>query len=206
MNLNLAPRAYQKQNIHTVGGVKRFTLTVPPVWAGSKAAQGMTLPQLIVAVAVGSLILMVMAMVFMTSARSFAAMGNYVDMDSTSRNALDHMSLEIRQAGALTEFSPTHLKFATTPGQTNSFLVYDWNSASGLLTEWNTGDTVTNTVLSGCDQLAFSLYNSAFAPTTNLSQSKGLSVNWQCSRTVLGRKSTTENMQQALIVIRNKQS
>jgi hypothetical protein len=33
-----------------------------------------------------------------------------------------------------------------------------------------------------------------------------LSVNWKCSRTILGNKSTTEDMQQALIVIRNKLS
>lgn len=196
MNFKFAPRAYQKHNVHAAGpadGLKRLMPT-----------QGMTLPEMMVAVAIGSLILIVMATLFMSSARSFAAVSNYVNMDSTSRNALDQITLEIRQAGALTEFSPTHLKFATAPGQTNSFLVYDWDSGTGLLTEWKTGESVTNTLLTGCDQLAFSLYNSSFAPTTNLSQGKGLSVNWQCSRTVLGKKSTTENVQQALIVIRNK--
>jgi hypothetical protein len=115
------------------------------------------------------------------------------------------MTLEIRQAGALTEFSSTHLKFAR-PGQTNSFLVYDWNSATRQLTEWKTGYAKTNTLLTECDLIAFSLYNASFLPTTNLSKSKGLSVNWKCSRTILGRKSTTEDMQQALIVIRNKAS
>src|SRR4030095_1763500 len=105
-----------------------------------------------------------------------------------SRNALDQMSLKIRQAGALTEFSPIHLKFAAVPGQTNSFLVYDWDSATGSLMEWKTGDSTTNTLLTGCDQLAFSLYNAVFAPTTNVLESKGLAVNWNCSRTILGRK------------------
>ena len=166
----------------------------------------MALPEMMVAVGVGSLILMVMATVFMTSTRGFAAMSNYVDMDASSRNALDHMSQEVRQAGALTEFSSIHLKFAASPTQTNSFLVYDWDSTSGSLTEWKTSDSTTNTLLSGCDQFAFSLYDSSFAATTNLSQGKGLSVNWKCSRTILGQKSTTEDMQQALIVIRNKPS
>jgi prepilin-type N-terminal cleavage/methylation domain-containing protein len=189
MNFKLAPQASEKHNVHAA--------------VRSMSIAGMTLPEMMVAVAIGSIILIVMATVFMTSARSFAAVSNYVDMDSTSRNALDHITLQIRQAGALTEFSPTHLKFASTPGQTNSFLVYDWDSATGVLTESKTGET-TNNLLTGCDQLAFSLYNSSFASTTNLSQGKGLSVNWQCSRTVLGKKSTTENMQQALIVIRNK--
>ena len=162
----------------------------------------MTLVELMVAIAVGSLILAVIATASMTSALWFASLANYVDMDVKSRNALDQMTLKIRQAGALTEFSPTHLKFAES-GQTNSFLVYDWDAATGSLLEWNTGDSTTNTLLTGCEQLTFSLYNSSFASTTNLSQSKGLSVNWKCSRTVLGR-TTTEDMQQALIVIRNK--
>jgi len=168
-----------------------------------KNARGMTLPELMVAIGVGSLVLMVVATVFATSTRSFATMGNYVEMDSNSRNAMDHITLAIRQAGALTEFSSSHLKFAATPGQTNSFLVYDWDSTSGSLTEWQTGGG-TNTLLTGCDQLAFSLYNSSLASTTNLSQCKGLSVNWKCSRTILGKNTTSEDMQQALIVIRNK--
>jgi Tfp pilus assembly protein PilW len=161
----------------------------------------MTLVELMVAIAVASLILAVIATASMTSALWFAALTNYVDMDVKSRNALDQMTLKIRQAGALTEFSPTHLKFVA-PGQTNSFLVYHWDAPTGSLLEWNTADSTTNTLLTGCEQLTFSLYNASFAATTNLSQGKGLSVNWKCSRTVLGRKNT-EDMQQALIVIRN---
>jgi len=162
----------------------------------------MTLVEVMVAVVVGSLVIGVIAVASMTAAHWFAALANYVDMDAKSRNALDQMTLKIRQAGALTEFSPTHLKFAL-PNQTNSFLVYDWDSATASLTEWKTGDSTTNTLLTGCDQLAFSMYNASFASTTNLSQSEGLGVNWTCSRTILGRKSS-EEMQQALIVIRNK--
>ena len=170
---------------------------------GAKAAQAMTLPEMMVAMGVGFLILTVMAMVFMTSARSFAAMSNYVEMDANSRNALDHLTREIRQAGNLVEFSPTHLKLSVA-GQTNSFLVFDWNSASGQLTEWETGESYTNILLSQCDQLSFALYDSAFLPSTNLLTSKGVSVSWTCSRTILGNKITSEDMQQALIIMRNK--
>ena len=163
----------------------------------------MTLVELMVAIAVGALVLGLVAVASTTAALSFGALANYADMDAKSRNALDQMTLKIRQAGALTEFSPSHLKFAL-PGQTNSFLVYDWDPATGSLMEWKTGDSTANILLTGCDQLAFSLYNASFAPTTNVLQSKGLAVNWNCSRTILGRKTTTEEMQQALIVIRNR--
>src|SRR5436190_16207967 len=102
------------------------------------ALRGMTLAEVMVAVAIASLVLGLVALASMTASHWFAAVANYVDMDAQSRNALDQMTLKIRQAGGLTEFSPTHLKFAL-PGQTNSFLVYDWDSASGSLMECNTG-------------------------------------------------------------------
>ena len=179
-------------------GLKRLCVALRA--ADGKALGGMTLVELMVTIAVGSLVLGVIAVASTTAALWFGLLANYIDMDASSRNALDQMSLKIRQAGDLTEFSPTHLKFAL-PGQTNAFLVYDWDSASGSLLE-KTGDGSTNTLLTGCEKLTFSLHNSSFAATTNISQSKGISVNWNCSRTVLGRK-TTEEMQQALIVIRN---
>ena len=185
----------------TIGGLKRSPRTVSIV--DPTAVRGMTLPEMMVTLSVGSVVLMVMAIIFMVAARSFVNMGNYVNMDTYSRNAVDRMSSEIRQAGALTEFTPTHLKFAMA-GFTNSFLVYHYNPGTRWLTEWKTGSTKTNTLLTECDQFAFSLYNSSFQPTTNLSTSKGLSVNWKCSRTLLGKKSTSEEMQEALIVIRNK--
>jgi prepilin-type N-terminal cleavage/methylation domain-containing protein len=174
-----------------------------PGRARSKATQAMTLVEMMVAIGVGSIVLAVVATVFTTGTRAFAAMSNYVMMDCASRNAIDQLTREIRQAGNLVEFSPTHLKFGYQ-AQTNSFLVFDWNAASGQLTEWNDATTTTNILLSGCDQLAFSLYNTAFAPTNVPSQGKGISVSWSCSRTLLGQKSNTEDMQQALIIIRNK--
>jgi len=203
MNLNHSLRTYQKLKLYPIAdtsGLKRLALAVSPPPADSKAVRGMALVELMVAIAVASLVLGVVALASMTASLSFASLSNYVDMDLQSRNTLDQMTLKIRQAGVLTEFSPTHLKFVAA---TNSVLVYDWDSASGSLMEWKTGYSTTNTLLTGCDQLSFSLYNSSFAPTTNISQSKGLSVNWNCSRTIVGRKST-EEMQQALIVIRNQ--
>src|SRR5437660_873987 len=81
-----------------------------PVGARSRRAHAMTLIEMLVAVAVGSLVLMVVAMVFMNGTRAFAAASNYISMDTDSRNTLDHLSQEIRQAGNLVAFSPTQLQ------------------------------------------------------------------------------------------------
>ena len=53
----------------------------------ANGCQAMTLTELMVSVGVGSLVLLAMVMIFMTSSRSFAAMGNYLTMDQAGRNA-----------------------------------------------------------------------------------------------------------------------
>src|SRR2546426_11684562 len=85
----------------------------------AKAASGMPLVEMMVAVAIGSLVLMFMSVVFAGSAHCFVATGNYVSMNSSSRNALDRMTREIRRAGNLTGFTPTRLQF-TQFGTTNA--------------------------------------------------------------------------------------
>ncbi len=182
---------------------KGLAVRVSLVPAGPQAVRGMTLPEMMVAVSVGFIILLVVGQMFLTSAYSFAAMGNYVSLDRNSRNALDHMTREIRQAGDLLEFSPTHLKFAQQ-GATNSFLIYNWEGPSRPLTEWKSGDSAAKVLLTACDQVAFSLRNSLFAPTTVVSEGKGIGVSWKCSRTILGNRTTSEDMTQAVIIMRNK--
>src|SRR5437773_9515015 len=169
----------------------------------AKAARGRTLTELMVAIAVGSLVLMFMSVVFADSARCFVATGNYVSMNCSSRNALDHMTREIRRAGNLTGFTSNRLEF-TAFGTTNAFLVYEWDANSRHLTEWQTGNAQTNILLSDCDNLTFALYKTSFAPTTTILEGKAIGVNWKCSRTILSKKLNTEDEQQALIVIRNK--
>ena len=74
----------------------------------------MTLVELQIASAIAVILFgAVMALAFYT-ARSFAAFTNYVDLDVNSRNALDLMSTEIRQADFLTAASSSSLNFQTT--------------------------------------------------------------------------------------------
>ena len=77
------------------------------------------------------------------------------------------------------------------------------------MTSWKTGGT-TNTLLTQCDALQFSMFNNVpqpgatFTNAASVASAKAISVSWRCSRTILGAKVNTENMQEALIVIRNK--
>ncbi len=166
----------------------------------------MSLVELMIGVGVGSLVLLSVTAVFLTSNRSFVAMGNYVSMEQNSRGALDQMTRDIRRAKNLVSFATNQLVFNLS-GTTN--LIYAYDPASRRLTQWKTGGQ-TNVLLSECDSLSFSMYTNIPQPggvlsnTTSVAQGKCISVAWKCSRAILGRKANTEDMQEAVIVIRNK--
>ncbi len=166
----------------------------------------MSLPELLVGVAAGSLVLTSMMMIFLTSNRSFVAMGNYVSLDRASRNALQVMSRDIRNSQDLTSFSSNQLVF--TYSGTNK-LVYTYYPSVRQLTAWRSGGA-TNVLLAQCDSLQFSMFNNVPQPggtltnASSVSQAKGISAFWKCSRPILGTKANTEYMQEATIIIRNK--
>ncbi len=166
----------------------------------------MTLVELLVGVAVGSLVLLGVMTIFLTSNRSFVSMGNYVTMEQKSSSALRQMTRDIRRSKNLLSFATNQLVFNFS-GTTN--LIYAYDPDSRRLTQWKTGGQ-TNVLLSECDSLTFSMYSNLQQPggvlsnTTSVSQGKCISVAWKCSRTIIGKKYNTEDMQEAIIVIRNK--
>jgi len=158
------------------------------------------------AIGIGIMFLVAFMGIFVSSSLSFAGVGNYINMDRRSRNALDQMTRNIRSAKVLTSFASAALVFNyDTAGTTN--LAYRYQAASRLVTEeWTvSGATTTNILLTGCDSCAFSLYDHDLAPTTDVSagQGKVISIAWNCSGTAVSR-TNTEYMQQSQIVIRNQ--
>src|SRR5262249_42251948 len=139
---------------------------------GRKLVLGLTLPELMVTVGVGSLVLLGVMMVFMTSARSFAAMSNYVTMDQASRSAVDQMTRDIRKSKDLVSFATDQLVFKYS--STNN-LTYKYDASSKQLLSWTTGGS-TNSLLTDCDSVQFTMYKNApgsggnFNTTTTVSQ------------------------------------
>ena len=159
-----------------------------------------------VSVGVGFVMLMVVCTVFATSNRSFADMGNYVTMDHSSKMALEQMTREIRKSENLVSFQTNRLEFVYS-GSTN--LIFTYLPKARQLVRSITGEAST-VVLDDCDFLEFSMYkssplpNGAMAKTTSVNLGKCIQVTWKCSRTVLGQRQDSQNVEQALIVIRNK--
>src|SRR5438552_4042152 len=82
---------------------------------------GIGLIEFMVAIAVGSMLILAVMAIFAFSNRSFAALGNYVSLDRQSRRTLDRMTQEIRMTQNLTSYNTNWLYFTNADG---SYLAY----------------------------------------------------------------------------------
>src|SRR5262245_45883366 len=114
---------------------------------------GMTLAEVLVAVGVSSIVLAVVAAFSFFNARSFAAIGNYVDLDETSRKAVDVMTKEIRQTKALSDYQTNALTFIDYDDRP---LQYIYDPAAQTLSRVKNG--MASVLLKECDSLEFQIY------------------------------------------------
>jgi hypothetical protein len=172
----------------------------------SKAScKAFTLAEFLISSGVGALSLVAIGYVTFFSARSYVSLANYVDLETKSRNTLDTMSSEIRQANSLTSYSATNLTFQDFDG---AALQYHFSPTAGKL--YRVKNNQTRELLNGCDSLTFGVFqrnptnNYAVVSTTTASLCKLIQLNWTCSRTILSAKVNTESVQSAKIVIRKQ--
>ncbi len=168
----------------------------------------MTLVELLLATAVGSVVSLGVALLMIYSGRSFAAMANYVSLDRASRNALDTMSKQIRQTNKLTGFTDTSLTFEDSDSGT---LVFTYDASTRRLTRSKNGTVDSKPLLSECDYLRFSIFQRnpiggsyGVYPTATPTTCKLVQLTWICSRQIFGLKVNTESVQSSKIVIRKE--
>jgi hypothetical protein len=187
--------------------VCKTTSTIP----NSRRRRAFTLVEFIVAAALASMILVAVLSLAFFSARSFAALTNYVDLDNVSRNTLDHMLREIRQAEALTYHSENMLSFQhVDPISKSAFTVsYVYSPSARTLTRVQ--GTMRLILLRECDFLRFAIFQRNPMPgtwdqypTATVDTCKLVQLSWVCSRTILGARVNTESVQSAKVVIRKK--
>ena len=166
---------------------------------------GFTLPETMVTLGVGGLILAAVLSFWTFGVRTLAGIVNYMDLDQRSRHALDTLSREIRQAAGLMAATPTSLTFSNLNGTT---LEVAWDPDQRVVT-LRRGNQV-ETLLTGCDYLRFNISQRnpsngvfGFYPTRDIRQAKLVDMSWRCSRQLLGQSLHTESVQTARIVIRN---
>ena len=170
----------------------------------ARLRSGMTLVELMVAVAIGGLLFAAVLSLSAYSGHSLAGLANYVALNSDSRIALDRMTREIRQTGYLTGYHTNRLSFVDFDGQP---LVYEYEPAQRALIR--TKSNQREILLSDCDGVNFAIFKrnpikGSFdhALATGPVSSKVISLSFTSSRTLLGVKMHTESVQTAKIVIR----
>lgn len=181
----------------------------------------MTLVEVLVASAVSSIVLAILALLILFAARSFVALTNYQALDEASSFAADNMSKEIRQATAVLDVKSQGnnrwIVFANSNASPAYTFRYDWDSTSRELTRLRSTETGPATVLlKGCDQWDFKFYQRTpmagpnFGFSTNIANKaeyKLVEMTWKCSRSINSTQLiNTESVQTAQIVLRNQKT
>lgn len=171
----------------------------------------MTLVEMMVAMGCAAVIMMAFVATGISLSNTMLAVRNYNDLNQYSRNALDVMSRDIRNASAVeTGSSATYLQM--TNSYTGELITYSYDGTSGFTrTDAAASSTNTTILLTNCNAFNFQYYQRN--PTNNMtfftnslgvaSQTKIISITWKCSRTILGLKYNTESVQSALVARRN---
>jgi type II secretory pathway pseudopilin PulG len=173
--------------------------------AKSRAAAAFTLVEILVATALA--LLLAVAVIGLTgfTARSFAAITNYLDLALSSRMALDQLARDIRQNRQVTAFATNSITLQDASGNLTQ---YTWNPSTRKLVCVSGGRT--NTYLTGCDSLQFWIYQHnvrsnqmvCWDPAT-VASARLVQVTWTCSRQLVSAKANTEAVQSTAIALRN---
>ena len=166
--------------------------------------------ELLVGIAVGSLVLAAAATFFMFSLRSFASMANYTDLNNKDRYATDLLTRDIRDALSVVSSTTNQLVLQEPPvGGTNT-VTYTYDPTVKTLTRVDNAST--KTLLTGVASCSFSLYRrpattnviySVF-PTGSVSAAKLIGYQWSCTRKLVGSQTESESIQMAKVSIRNE--
>lgn len=165
---------------------------------------GLTVVELLFAVSIGVIVLGVFTSFALYQSRSFLIMLNLADMDQANRNAVDRMSMEIRQVNKVIAFGTNYIDFEDSDKVT---LTYRYSEGAGTLSRTKAGDTTV--LLREVVNFNFVLMQRnivegdfAYYPAESLAEAKVIEMVWDVSRSVLGKKSAASGTQIVRAVIR----
>jgi prepilin-type N-terminal cleavage/methylation domain-containing protein len=176
---------------------------------GKRAVSAFSLVEMMVAIAIGSLVLLALASFSLYTSRSLLAITNYQDLDQQSQLALDKFCKQVRQVKQLTSCvtnggSITSLTFQDYD---DAALTFSYDSGAKTFTRIKSG--VSQTYLTGCDSLQFQIFqrtplsNTFDCVTTAIpTNCKLVEVTWSCSRANPQMAINSQSMQSAKVCIR----
>jgi len=168
---------------------------------------GFTLIESLITVALVMMVTTMIITVTIFTYHTFGGIGNYIQHDHQTREAMDKMSRDIRQSAALLSGTSTSLNFTNTDGSPLQYL-YDPNART--LTYSNATTREGGILLQDCVSCTFSLFQfnpvsgscMLFANSTTSSNCKVVEMNWIC-RTTNSLSVNSDMMETMRIVLRN---
>lgn len=177
-----------------------FKLTSP-----KRSRAGFTLVEMLVAVALGMMVLTAVASMYLFSLTSYASMANFAELNAKNRMASDIISRDIRSASSVASMTPYQLvlHFAKTD------VSYTYDPDLATLTRVQSGQP--RLLLENVDYLGFHLYQ---RPATNANYeqftdatpatAKMVAFEWACSQRVYRGVKSTSTHEAAIVELRNE--
>lgn len=168
---------------------------------------GFTFMEMMIATTIGLMAMSTLGTLSLYTARSFLSMSNYSELSQQSRNALDLMTGEIRQANRLTSGGGSSISLEDWDGK--KLVYYHDTDLNQLIREKEDEDP--KVLLENCEDFSATLfqrnpvegeyeqYPSATSWTCKLIQ-----LDWRCAKSVMGDRVNSEVVQSAKIVIRKQ--
>lgn len=176
----------------------------------TKRTGAWTLLEMMIGVAIFSIVGGAVGSAYVFSLRSFQALSNYAVLDQQNREAVDRITREVRQANSVYSFDNyLSRKLVLVSGDTNrSQITYTFNRYTQQLTRTQNGKS--SVLLDDCSLINFNLgmrppnTNYGYYPTMDVNQAKIVDLTWKTSRSLPGSVVNSENIQTARIVIRKQ--
>ena len=172
-------------------------------------AVGFTLVELMVGVALGSLLLMGVASMYLFSLKSFTSMSNYSELNARNRYASDIVTRDIRSATGVTSAVNSATNQQLVLRFRGADLTYNYDEDAGTLTRSYLGED--EVLLEGVNSLSFSLYQKPLSgaayeqfSVATAANAKLVGFQWECSRRVYGTQKSSQSLQAAIVKLRNK--
>ena len=154
---------------------------------------------------VASMVLVILAVVTIQTTYGMRALVNYSSFEQDSRQALDMLSREIRQAYHLTEATRTNLTLDITNGPVS----YRYNAQAKTLERQDPHGT--KALLHDCTQFEFTLFQGSPTvatydqfPAASGSLTKLVQISWTCALTNADGTINTTDSQSSKVVIRKQ--
>jgi prepilin-type N-terminal cleavage/methylation domain-containing protein len=171
--------------------------------------RGFTLAEMLVAVAIGFVVIAGAVSFYSFAVASFAAMSNFTDMNQKERYATDIISRDIRSSTAVSSATSSQLVLT---GNDAVNIIYNYDVANGTLTRVrsNTSQVLLTGIVN--NSLSWTMYQRA-APGANYdvfpvaatpAAAKLISMHWNCWRQVSGTETNSHAITMAKIELRNQ--